>query len=236
CRVEDLLEQLTPLTQRQVAHGLSVELEQVEGQEDERARAALQRLETRRAVLVEGAHLAVEHRRRRSHRLRHVPRDLPEPLREVPAVPAREPRLTAVDRHDRAVAVPLGLEEPVGAPRKSLGERRELGPDRLPAGRRRLLAEQQPVLLLAVEVRRHERPDALRSLPVEPEREAAVALLLEELVRPAVPDLDGAGAVLTLRDLALERAVVERVIFDMHREMPLACAKWQALGHGPARE
>jgi hypothetical protein len=51
-----------------------------------------------------------------------------------------------------------------------------------------------------------------------------------------VPDLDGAGAVVARRDLALERRVVERVVLDVHRERLLAGLERHTLGHGPARE
>ena len=42
-----------------------------------------------------------------------------------------------------------------------------------------------------------------------------------QLVRAVVPDLDRAGAVLALRDLALERRVVERVVLDVDGEVLL---------------
>ncbi len=57
---------------------------------------------------------------------------------------------------------------------------------------------------------------------MEVHREPAVLLLLDELVGAPIPDLDGAGAVLARRDLALEIAVVERVVLDVHREVPLS--------------
>ena len=66
--------------------------------------------------------------------------------------------------------------------------------------------------------------------------EAAVALLLDELVRAGVPDLDGAGAVVALRDLALEGRVVERVILDVDGERALAGLERHALRHRPRGE
>src|SRR4029450_6210999 len=98
------------------------------------------------------------------------------------------------------------------------------------------LAQDQPVLLVAAQVRRHERPDSVELLPVQPDSEAAVPFLLEQLVRAVVPDLDGAGAVVPLRDLALERRVVERVVLDVHREVLLPRLHRHALRHRPARE
>ena len=52
---------------------------------------------------------------------------------------------------------------------------------------------------IAAQLRRHERPQALEPLPVEADGEPAVALLLDELVGPVIPDLDGARAVLAPR-------------------------------------
>ena len=71
---------------------------------------------------------------------------------------------------------------------------------------------------------------------MQPHGEPAVSLLLEELVRALVPDLDGAGAVLAGRDHALEVGVVEWVVLDVHRKMPLPLAKRNALRDCPARE
>src|SRR6267154_2448891 len=98
------------------------------------------------------------------------------------------------------------------------------------------LAHQQPVLLFAVEMRRHERPRAFEPLAVQANREAAVGLLLDELVRSGVPDLDRARAVVPFRDLACERRVVERVILDVYREHTLARLERHALRHGPGGE
>src|SRR5205823_1732141 len=69
------------------------------------------------------------------------------------------------------------------------------------------LLDQQPVFRIAVELRRHERPRAVEALSMEPDGQAAVLLLFDQLVGPAVPDLDLTGAVLALRDLALEARV-----------------------------
>ncbi len=61
-------------------------------------------------------------------------------------------------------------------------------------------------------------------------------LLLDQLVRAAVPDLDGPGAVLALGDLALEGRVLERMVFDVNSEVLLAGLERHAFRHGPARE
>ena len=71
---------------------------------------------------------------------------------------------------------------------------------------------------------------------MEPDGESSVSLLLEELVRAAIPDLDGAGAVLACGDDALEVTVLERVVLDVYGEMPLALAQRDAFWDGPARE
>src|SRR3954452_6470990 len=66
--------------------------------------------------------------------------------------------------------------------------------------------------------------------------EAAVPLLLDELVRPVVPDLDGAGAVVPGRDLALEGGVVDRVVLDVDGERPLPRLERDTLRNGPRGE
>ena len=71
---------------------------------------------------------------------------------------------------------------------------------------------------------------------MKPDGQTAVLLLLDEVVRAVVPDLDGAGAVLALRDLAFEVPVLDRVVLDVHGEMLLAGLERRALGNGPARE
>ena len=84
-------------------------------------------------------------------------------------------------------------------------------------------------------MRRHERPASLQPLAVQPNGQPAVLLLLEELVRAAVPDLDRARAVLALRDLALELRVLERVVLDVDGEVLLARLERHALRHRPAK-
>src|SRR5207237_10405750 len=72
------------------------------------------------------------------------------------------------------------------------------------------LADQEPVLRVAVELGRDERPRSLEPLPVQPDRQSAAPFLLDQVVRAGVPDLDRAGAVLALRDLAREGRVLQR--------------------------
>ena len=68
------------------------------------------------------------------------------------------------------------------------------------------------------------------------DRALAVRLALDELVRPGVPELDRAGAVLALRNLALEARVLERVILDVDRERSGARLERHPFRHSPRRE
>ena len=54
------------------------------------------------------------------------------------------------------------------------------------------------------------------------------------LPRAAVPEHDGAAAVLALGDDAFEAAVLERVVLDLHREALVRRVEARPLGHGPA--
>src|SRR5439155_18497892 len=140
-----------------------------------------------------------------------------------------------------AVAVPLHLVAPVLPLRQLRGERGEHRAVWPTASRIiELLGvtppDQEPVLLLAVEVRRHERPDALQALPGETHRQLAVPLLLDELIGAVVPDLDRAGAVLPRRDLTGEGGVFERVILDVDRERAASRLERHPLRDGPGGE
>src|SRR4029079_14900092 len=101
---------------------------------------------------------------------------------------------------------------------------------------RGVLAEQEPVALVAVQPGGHERPDAVDTLAAKVDGQSAVPLLLEQLVRPPVPDLHRPRAVLAGGYDALERAVVERMVLDVNREMALARLEPKALRNRPARE
>src|SRR5204863_6331584 len=112
--VEQLLEPLAPLGQRQVDKRLALELEQVEDEVDDRRPrlALLHRREARPALLVERANLAVEHAVRRLQRFRDLPRYLREALRQIVALAAGERRLCLCHAREGAKAVPLDLEQP----------------------------------------------------------------------------------------------------------------------------
>ena len=175
----------------------------------------------------------------RAKRCRQRPRHLLEPRGEVVAVAARQRRLAPAHMGERAEAVPLHLEQPAGPLRRLLRKRREHRPVLAPLRWRLgavVLADQQPVLRIAAQLRGDERPEPFETLAVEVNREPAVALLLDELVRAVVPDLDRAGPVLAGRDPALEGGVVERMILDVHREHALPGLERDSLRHGPAQE
>src|SRR5690606_24516158 len=84
----------------------------------------------------------------------------------------------------------------------------------------------------------HERPTAAQALAVEREAELAVAQAGRDVAlgQPgaAVPDDDRAAAVLAFRYLALERAVLERVILGLDCEVTSARRERGLLRHGPA--
>src|SRR5437763_14474770 len=86
----------------------------------------------------------------------------------------------------------------------------------------------------------HERPTPVQLLPVqlEFERAFAVGLLgIRPFRRPvaAVPQQYGAAAILALWDHALEPAVIERMVFDMHRQPLLAGIEARAFRDRPAQ-
>ena len=72
--------------------------------------------------------------------------------------------------------------------------------------------------------------------PIRSNGEPAVALSLDERVRPTIPHLDRARAVLPGGDHALEGTVGERVVLDVHREVAGAGIERDPLRHGPAAQ
>ena len=238
--VHELREPLVPLGQRQVDQRRPLHLEQIEGDVEVRRAflALLHRRERRPAILADGDDFAVEHAVGCPERALQRPDDRRKAIDEGLVVPAAQVDVAASDRRDRPEAVPLHLEEPALAGRHVGRERcqhRRVGAA-LP-GRRTLLLlllDDQPVLCVAAEMRRHERPEPVQPLAAQPDREAAVRLLLDELVRAVVPDLDGAGAVVPGRDLALERGVGERMILDVDRKVLLTRLQRHAFRHRPA--
>ena len=227
-RVDKLREPLSPLGERQVDHRRPLHLEQVE-RDVEVGRAflaLLHRRERRPAVLTNGHNLPVEDAVGRPERALERADNRREAIDERLVVPAAQVDVAAPDRRDRPKAVPLDLEEPPLTGRH-LGregrQHRPVGP-RLPRGRGvlLLLPDDQPVLRVAAEMCRHERPDPVELLAAQADRETAVRLLLDELVGAVIPDLDRPRAVVAGRDLARERGVGERVILDVDRKMLLS--------------
>ena len=238
--VEELLEPPLALAQRELDERLAVELEQVEDVEDERTGALLHRREARAATVVECADLAVKDGVRALRRLHDLLRHRLEAGGEVVAVPRDQPALAAAHVRERPVAVPLDLERPAVATRDVRAERRRHDP--VLGGRLRIRCllvaalDQEPVLVLPVELRRDERPRPVQPLPAEADRQLAVALLLQQVVRAVIPDLDHAGPVLALRDLAVELRVLERVVLHVDGERPAAGLERDALRDRPRRE
>src|SRR5439155_12796212 len=235
--VEQRREPLPPLLQREVGHRHTVDLQNVEDRVDDLrvALSLLHRGEARTTLLVERAHLPVDDAFGRADRALERLRDVGEPLCQVVLVARDETCLASAHVTESAVTVPFHLVQPVVPLWQILCERGEHWlvvvahrPQRVVA-----LTEQEPVLRIAVELRGNERPRSLEPLPVQPHGETAGGFLLHDLVGSAVPDLDGAGAVVPLRDLALERRVVERVILDVYSERALPGLERNAFRNGP---
>ena len=105
------------------------------------------------------------------------------------------------------------------------------------------LLDQEPVLvplLRRLAAHPYKRPMAMQFFPIEPEFERALAvgrLGIGDFRGPgtAVPQQDGAAAILALRNDALEPAVIERVVFDMDREPLFARIEARSLRDRPAQ-
>src|SRR5690606_30668936 len=103
---------------------------------------------------------------------------------------------------------------------------------------RRHEVDEPVVLVAAVAAARVDEREAARAVLLAVERDddlLAVAPLLE-LVRARVPDGDLAGAVLALRDRALERPVRERVVLRLDGEVVLLRVGRLAARERPAHE
>ena len=178
-RREQLLEPRPALGQRQVDRRLAVDLEHVEHLVREVRAALLHRREARLPGSVEGHDLAVDDRVGRAQGLAELLGDEREPLRQVVAPARDELGVAAADVGERPIAVPLRLEQPVAAARQLLRQGREHRPVDAPtaggAPAVLALAEDEPVLLVAREVRRDKRPGSVEALAVQPHRETAVA-------------------------------------------------------------
>ena len=107
------------------------------------------------------------------------------------------------------------------------------------------MLDQKPVVAvaaLAVVAHAHDHPTALQLFARERELQLALAQrplrIATVLGSPeaAVPEHDGAATVLALRDRALEVAVVERVVLDLHGEAPVTGVERWPFGDGPGLE
>ena len=187
--------------------------------------------------------------RRRGCGTRELHRDLGRWARAPRPRQRRDVDLGLWWRHLAVLAVPDAIG---GA-----GDRRDVAPAG-DAGRRRLghrgaaarpcfgiaLLDEEPVLTLLrrrLAAHPHEGPSAVQLLALEGEFHRAAAVRCRGVALlgapgAAVPQHDGAAAVLTLRDDAFEAAVFERVILDMHRQALLAGIEARPFRDRPALE
>ena len=102
--------------------------------------------------------------------------------------------------------------------------------------------EQQPVVGLAagagLGLQAHQVEAAVQALAVQDEGQFALLHALvgvvDRLPGAAVPGLHRAGAVLAVRDGALEVGIVDRVVLDMRRDVLDGGIERRALAHRPA--
>ena len=122
------------------------------------------------------------------------------------------------------------------------GQAREYGRFRKPIARlarlRRpgvALLDEQPVLVALLEL--HERPPAVQLVALELEQQFSLLEscppILERHPFAAVPDDDAAGAVVSLRNISLEVAVLERMVLDLHGQPLVAGVVRGSLGNRP---
>src|SRR5689334_1478632 len=97
------------------------------------------------------------------------------------------------------------------------------------------LLDEEPIALALLDL--HERPLAMELVPFQLEQELSLlqplAPIFERDPFAAVPDDHAPGAIVPLRDDALEVAVLEGVIFDLHREALVVHVVRRALRDGP---
>ncbi len=114
------------------------------------------------------------------------------------------------------------------------------------AGRAReavaLLDEQPRVVLAVARTHLHERERAAQLLAVHDELQRAFGdlrnrvIAFDQLVRAVIPNNDFARAVVPGRDLSFEPGVIERVVFDPHREPFVGGIERRPFGHRPRLE
>jgi len=154
--------------------------------------------------------------------------------RLVAAAARHQPSGVHVHVQQRPHAVQLRLEPPAGIveglPAALRHHRNERGRDPALIDLLRPGQEHQPVGSGLHEV----ELGALVPPPVEPERHLLVGPL-QRVVGPGVEDPHRPGAVVALRDQALERRVLHGMVLDVHGQPAVALADRQALGHGQRR-
>ena len=252
------LERLEPgpaLVVRQLHQRAAVEIEQVEYRVDDRHAAlvapdgrrrghvhpALQALEARPTVVVEGNDLAVEHRLVHTERADHAAH-LRIGLGDVVEVAALKAQPTGLHVGDRAHPVPFDLERPVLRVAREracrLGHHRDdpLG-HRLPVGIRRWIHPvDHPVIFgVAGLPDREQAVAAVQPLAVEGDLDLAV-LPLVYVVRAVVPDRHRARAVLALGYLPVELEVLEGVVLGADGQPVIGRIGRDAVGNRPGRE
>src|SRR3954452_8714255 len=244
-----LLEQLAALLVGQGHRRMSVEVEQVEDDVRDRrvlhaapdgrvrgeVHARLEPLEARPALVVEGHQLAVEDHPAGAE-LVGKPAQLGVAGGEVREVAPLQVQMAVVGVEQRPDAVPLHLEAVVLLVARQLTRAGEhwLQPLRhwLVA---RILRRVHPVDHPVVAARLEQRVSALHPLAVKGRDHLVVAELLG-LKGAAVPDRHRAGAVVALRDLAVELEVLERVVLGVHRQPVLVGVLGNAARQRPGGE
>ena len=102
-----------------------------------------------------------------------------------------------------------------------------------------LVLDEQPfvALLAALQLDQHET--AAQFFPVQIELDLALGQLLQRIgvafgaERSAVPDHHGSRAIAAFGNLAFEAAILQRVIFDLHRQPLVGVTLRRSLRHGP---
>ena len=105
------------------------------------------------------------------------------------------------------------------------------------------MLDQHPLSSAAITLGPHDDPGAMHPLAFHDELQLALTQCLADLFEPllrgpiaSVPEHHGAAAILPFRDCALEIAVVEGVILDLHGQTPIARVKRWPLGDRPGLE
>ncbi|MNV26890.1 hypothetical protein D3C71_1180200 [compost metagenome] len=100
--------------------------------------------------------------------------------------------------------------------------------------------DQKPLFLLARHVGAHQVPQAFELLALQLELELALGIGLGGILlgnpHATVPDNHIARTVMAFGDAAFEAGVVQRMVFDVHRQALDLGVQRRALGHRPALE